>query len=50
MSDLRDVVELPGGTRAAYEIVGSGEPALYFQGGPGFSAKPLRDDAELLAD
>lgn len=50
MSALRDSIELPGGGRAAFEVVGSGEPLLYFQGGPGFSAAPLRDDALLLAD
>lgn len=50
MSALRETVGLPGGRRASYEVVGSGEPALYFQGGPGFSASLLRDDAELLAD
>ncbi len=50
MTALRDTVELPGGRCASYEVIGSGEPALYFQGGPGFSASLLRDDAELLAD
>lgn len=50
MSALRDTVALPGGRRASYEVVGSGEPALYFQGGPGFTANLLRDDAKLLAD
>jgi len=47
---LRESVELPGGGRASYEIVGRGEPLLYFQGGPGFSASLLRDAAALLAD
>ena len=50
MAALSESVELPGGGRAAYEIVGHGEPLLYFQGGPGFSASLLRDDAALLAD
>jgi pimeloyl-ACP methyl ester carboxylesterase len=50
MSALADVVELAGGRRAAYEVVGEGEPLLYFQGGPGMGADLLRDDAELLAD
>ncbi|HUE27559.1 MAG TPA: alpha/beta hydrolase [Solirubrobacteraceae bacterium] len=50
MTELPETVELSGGRRATYEIVGKGEPALYFQGGPGFSASLLRDDAELLAD
>jgi proline iminopeptidase len=43
-------IEIPGAGRAAYEVVGDGEPLLYFQGGPGFSANLLRDDAALLAD
>jgi proline iminopeptidase len=47
---LSETVELPGGGRAAYEVIGAGEPMLYFQGGPGFSASMLRDDAQLLAD
>ena len=50
MTALRETVDLPGGGRAAYEVVGAGEPMLYFQGGPGFSASMLRDDAELLSD
>jgi proline iminopeptidase len=47
---LRDTVELGDGRRAAYEVVGEGDPILYFQGGPGFSASLLRDEAALLAD
>jgi pimeloyl-ACP methyl ester carboxylesterase len=50
MDALRESVELPGGGRAAYEVIGDGEPLLYFQGGPGFSANLLRDDAALLSD
>jgi proline iminopeptidase len=50
MPALADSIELGGGRRAAYEVIGSGEPVVYFQGGPGFSAALLRDDAELLAD
>jgi proline iminopeptidase len=50
MEPLRESVELPDGGRAAYEVIGDGEPLLYFQGGPGFSANLLRDDAELLSD
>jgi proline iminopeptidase len=50
MTALRESVALPDGRQASYEVVGRGEPALYFQGGPGFTAKLLRDDAELLAD
>src|SRR5919205_158455 len=50
MAPLRDSVELPGGRRASYEVVGEGEPLLYFQGGPGYGASLLRDDAALLED
>jgi pimeloyl-ACP methyl ester carboxylesterase len=50
MTGLRDMVELANGRTASYEVIGSGEPALYFQGGPGFSAGLLRDDARLLSD
>jgi pimeloyl-ACP methyl ester carboxylesterase len=50
MPPLRDSVDLPGGGRAAYEVIGEGEPLLYFQGGPGNSASLLREDAELLSD
>jgi pimeloyl-ACP methyl ester carboxylesterase len=47
---LRDTIELSAGRRAAYEVIGEGKPILYFQGGPGFGASLLRDDAKLLAD
>jgi proline iminopeptidase len=50
MTALRELVELPGDRRASYEVIGDGEPALYFMGGPGYSASFLRDDAELLSD
>jgi pimeloyl-ACP methyl ester carboxylesterase len=50
VSTLESSVELGGGRRAAYEVVGEGEPLLYFQGGPGESAVLLRDDARLLSD
>lgn len=50
MPPLRDSVDLPGGGRAAYEVIGEGEPLLYFQGGPGNSASLLREDAELVSD
>jgi pimeloyl-ACP methyl ester carboxylesterase len=47
---LAETIELGPGRRASYEVVGAGEPLLYFQGGPGFSANLLRDDAALLGD
>lgn len=50
MTALGESIEIPGAGRAAYEIVGRGEPLLYFQGGPGFSANLLRDSAALVAD
>jgi pimeloyl-ACP methyl ester carboxylesterase len=50
MPALASAVELEGGRSAAYEVIGQGEPLVYFQGGPGFSATLLRDDAELLSD
>ena len=50
MTALRETVALSDGRRASYEVIGSGEPAIYFQGGPGFSASLLRDDARLLSD
>jgi pimeloyl-ACP methyl ester carboxylesterase len=50
MTALAETVSLAGGGRASCEVVGSGEPLLYFQGGPGFSASLLRDEAAQLAD
>jgi pimeloyl-ACP methyl ester carboxylesterase len=50
MPALGQSVDLGGGRRAAYEVIGDGPPLFYFQGGPGFSAALLRPDAELLAD
>ena len=50
MAALRDSVRLSGGRRASYEVIGEGEPLLYFPGGPGEGAALLRDDAALLQD
>jgi proline iminopeptidase len=50
MTTLSHRVDLGDGRHAAYEVIGDGVPLLYFQGGPGFSAALLRQDAELLAD
>jgi proline iminopeptidase len=47
---LSQSVDLGNGRRAAYEVIGEGSPLIYFQGGPGFSAALLRDEAQLLAD
>jgi proline iminopeptidase len=43
-------LELAGGRRATYEIVGSGAPMMMFAGGPGLAARYLRTTAELLGD
>lgn len=43
-------VELGGGRRATYEVIGEGLPALMLPGGPGFAAGYMRGDAELFAD
>jgi proline iminopeptidase len=50
MPALSQRVDLGDGRQASYEAIGGGPPLLYFQGGPGFSAALLRQDAELLAD
>ena len=47
---MRQIVALPGGRAASYELTGSGRPALMFGGGPGFSAAYMNGDAELLSD
>lgn len=48
--NMIQVVALPGGRAASYEVIGSGRPALMFAGGPGFSAAYMNGDAELLSD
>jgi proline iminopeptidase len=50
MPALSQSVNLGEDRWAAYEVIGAGAPLLYFQGGPGFSAALLRQDAQLLAD
>ncbi len=50
MTALSQRVDLGAGRTAAYEVIGDGNPLLYFQGGPGFSAALLRPEAQLLAD
>jgi proline iminopeptidase len=47
---MMQVVALPGGRTASYEVIGGGWPALMFAGGPGFSAAYMNGDAELLSD
>jgi pimeloyl-ACP methyl ester carboxylesterase len=43
-------IELSGGRRATYQVIGSGEPALMLPGGPGLAASYMRSTAELFAD
>ena len=43
-------IELEQGRRATYEVIGRGELALLFPGGPGAAASYMRRDAELFAD
>ena len=47
---MTQLVALPGGRAASYQIVGDGRPALMFAGGPGFSASYMNGDAELLSE
>jgi proline iminopeptidase len=47
---MTQIVALPGGRTASYEVIGSGPPALMFAGGPGFSAAYMNGDGELLSD
>jgi proline iminopeptidase len=44
------IVELTGGRRASYEVIGRGIPTLMLPGGPGFAASYMRSDAELFAE
>lgn len=46
---LADVLELPGGRIAEWEVVGDGPPLLWIEGGPGLPAHLARPEAELLA-
>lgn len=43
-------VQLDGDRQATCEVVGSGEPAIWFEGGPGFNAAMGRADCQLLGD
>jgi pimeloyl-ACP methyl ester carboxylesterase len=45
-----EILALDAERQATYEIVGQGEPALWFEGGPGFNAALGRADCEVLAD
>jgi len=41
---MTQIVALPRGRTASYEVIGSGRPALMFAGGPGFSAAYMNGD------
>ncbi|HEY7198009.1 MAG TPA: alpha/beta hydrolase [Gaiellaceae bacterium] len=47
---MPDAVELPGGRRATYEVIGDGPPLLMFPGGPGSAADYLRPQAEIAGE
>ena len=47
---MTQVVGLPGGGVASYQVIGDGRPALMFAGGPGFTAAYMNGDAELFSD
>lgn len=47
---MKNTIDLPGGRRASYQVVGSGQPALMFPGGPGFAADYMLPDAEMFSD
>jgi proline iminopeptidase len=43
-----ETIDLGGGRRATYEVVGDGLPAIMLPGGPGFASAYMRGDAELF--
>jgi pimeloyl-ACP methyl ester carboxylesterase len=47
---MTEIVGLPGGRAASYEVIGRGRPALMFAGGPGFAASYMNGDADLLSE
>ena len=47
---LANILELPDGRVAEWETIGTGEPLLWIEGGPGLPAHLARPDVELLAD
>ena len=50
MIGTQRVVPLPGGRQATVEIIGTGPPVFWFEGGPGLPARLSRPEAELLSD
>jgi pimeloyl-ACP methyl ester carboxylesterase len=47
---MRQRIELPAGGRATHLVTGSGDPLLWFEGGPGFPADLGLPDVALFAD
>jgi pimeloyl-ACP methyl ester carboxylesterase len=47
---LASLIELPDGRVAEWEAIGSGEPLLWIEGGPGLPAHLARADVALIAD
>jgi proline iminopeptidase len=47
---LANLLELGDGRVAEWEAIGSGEPLLWIEGGPGLPAHLARPDVELVAD
>ena len=47
---LANLLELPDGRLAEWESIGSGEPLLWIEGGPGLPAHLARPDVALVAD
>ena len=47
---MGQVVDLPDGRQASYEVTGSGWPALMLAGGPGLGAAFMYHHAELFTD
>jgi len=43
-------IELGPGRKASYQVLGTGEPALLFEGGPGISPSLIFEHARLLQD
>lgn len=48
--ELQQLLFLPDGRTVEWEAIGSGEPMLWIEGGPGFPAHLGRPDVVLLAD
>jgi pimeloyl-ACP methyl ester carboxylesterase len=47
---LANLLELPDGRVVEWEAIGTGEPLLWIEGGPGLPAHLARPDVELVAD